>query len=307
MFRNKRTLVTGAGSSIDICNSFLSGKDLLVKILDLFNDEFFRNQILNIQVKEGVISHEVIEYFKNQLQLFIKHSEKKSIDEFLSEVMTFPEHNQYMDLIVVLGKYAIFYSIVVMENAYLLKMQTGECQPKSWLNTVKEEFISGDISNIITFNYDRVFEHVFNVGNSEDILHVYGTITIDKWPFGKLPININDVYSNLGNFKIVNDRVPHETVKSFGGSGISYVYNSIFDQCFIMGFGFDFFNVRNLGLLNISNKHYYGNIYDHDQESVFYAGRRKMTEEIRRLVPEIKLQYSSCDKFISFMREVPHR
>lgn len=307
MKKSKKTLVTGAGSSIDICDSFLSGQELLINIFDLFNDDLFKKQIIGFTQKEGAITIEIIEYFKKHLKLFIDNSYKKSIDEFLSEIMTFPEHEKNRDLLVIIGKYAIFYSILIMESKYLEKLKSGECKSKEWLKVLKDDFSSGALNNIITFNYDRLFENYFEIKNSANILHVYGTISIDKWAFGKIPNRLDEVYSFLSHFKIVNDRVPHETVKSFGGSGIGYIYNSIQDQCFIMGFSFDFFNVRNLGLLNVSNKHIYGNVYDTNQESVYYKDRRRITDEIRRLVPEIRLQYSSCDSFIQFIKDLPFR
>lgn len=301
------TLITGAGSSIDVSSCFLGGSDLLADIIRSLKSREYREQLAGRETAHGLITNEMIDHMLTQILTFRsdkEHNDKKTIDEFLSQVMAYQEYDAHRDLLVRIGKYSIFYSIMKMENRFRSATSIQETGLTNWINLIKNDFHSGNLTNIITFNYDRLIEHSLGIGKSKRVQHVYGTVNLDDWAFGKLPENITEIDHLLDHFKIQHDNVPHEQDITFGKSGISHIYNSLGANCFLMGFGFDLFNVKNLGLMNNLNKHVYGNIFEDTGHRVNFKKKRKRSEHIRRLVPVIRLHYLSCNEFIQLMNQI---
>jgi hypothetical protein len=300
------TLITGAGSSIDVSSCFLGGTDLLNDIIRSLRTEKFRQQLADRETVHGVISNDVIDYFLNQLLAFredTENNEKRTIDEFLSQVMVYEEHGTHRDLLIQIGKYSIFHSILTMEHDFRTERHDRGEEFSCWISLIKSEFRSGVLDNIITFNYDRLLEHFLEIPASDRIKHVYGTISLDNWGFGEMPRDITDIDYLLEEFKIQHEMTPYEADSTFLGSGISHIYHSLGNSCFLMGFGFDLFNVRNLGLLNNLNKQVHGNLFEHTGQAVNFQKKRKQSEYIRRLVPAISLHYLSCEHFIQLMNQ----
>ncbi|MBK8414666.1 MAG: hypothetical protein IPL22_09345 [Bacteroidetes bacterium] len=319
------TLVTGAGSSIDIDKtSFFSGIELIEGIIDLTaNINDFTNQTCNyLRFKGENNPMEIIEEFNEDLKYYFKiknssesgYSESEenkikrgSIDEFLSEIMVFPEYSgKTRDYFVDIGKYAIFYKVMEMENKFFGRYPAG-VTTNNWILDFKELLdINKDVI-IITFNYDRLIEHILGKEYECRVLHVYGTVSLSNWPFGCIPGGIgsnksaNEIeYRNLGDFKIVNDRVREP--KTSGIIGIERIAQRLQQLNFVMGFGYDFYNVRNLGLLNNSNRTVYTNIFPTDDKAKGFMQRRGKTIEVRKMIPDAHFTYNDCKQLVEFIK-----
>lgn len=109
------TLVIGAGASMDVCNSFQSGNQLLDSIISLttLSTEFSHRIKSDLNISENSIIT-----FGNNLVAYKKFSENPSIDEFLSEVNTFPEYHNVRSDYVWIGKMAIMFCILKWENDF---------------------------------------------------------------------------------------------------------------------------------------------------------------------------------------------
>jgi len=310
-----KTLITGAGSSIDIdCNSFYDGNRLLNEVYNLVNADIeFRKQIL-IYFKDTLndsATSDLLIMFCDDLDKFrnIKEPECKkqirTIDEFLGDIMIYPEYLfPDKDNLIAIGKYAIFYAVMKMEKSYL-ESEKGNVN-ENWILQYKKEFHSNPDNKIITFNYDRLIEYLLNENCQSRILHVYGTVSLQHWKFGKIPKGIGNgvdeiKYEHLGDFKIVNDRVREP--KSSAIIGIERIAQSLQRLNFVMGFGFDFYNVRNLGLLNNSNRVVYANLHPNkeDTKETGFKQRRLETDKVRRMVPDAFFTYHCCFQFINMI------
>lgn len=289
----KTALVTGAGSSIDISPSFLSGETLLMEIYKLVckNHEFIK------QLKRDKFLSEQIESFQTELYNFINFSSKKSIDEFLYEIMNFPEHIRHRETSIEIGKYAIFYCIMKMENGFVMHTEKLDSKLK-WMERLKKYYIDHPECIIVTFNYDRLFEKYIDDTQAR-IHHVYGYIGLNNWEFGRIPESINDVRKHLGDFLIANDRVREK--KEDVELGIERISKLLYcEDVFIMGFGFDYFNFWNLGFTEYTTRKIHINIFNIIDEDKLdrFSERRVLSDKIRRLLPESFHYYNTCSEFI---------
>ena len=239
-----KTLITGAGASMDVCKAFKNGETLLNDIYKLISlNEEFRSQLQ----KDGY-SLDVLNLFCDELNSFREYGHRKSIDEFIGELMTFPEYESLKrEHLIEIGKYCIIYSILIMEDAFL-KSYNELNHKENWIDIFKKEFEGNGNYKIITFNYDRLLEHLIFKSDSQTINHVYGTIRLKHWDFGRIPKSIKDFEkpdgkTHLGDFLIVNDRVKYP--KSSGQIGFDHVAGQLQKWNGVIGFGFDFFNIRN--------------------------------------------------------------
>lgn len=295
-----KTLITGAGASMDIHNAFKSGKELLKAILNDVSDlkSGYCEWVLDWKGTESAnIDKNRILSFHHHLNLFVNSDSGKSIDQFISEVMHYPEFESHRESFIYIGKFAILYNIHNWEEKY-----SKIPFEYNWLNKLANHLIAEvrkkNIIQLVTFNYDRMLE--FHLSKSllneiPKIHHVYGTLYSDPGTFGKLP-EVNAIQTKeMGNFLIANDRVKWDN---------SYqTPNRKGDKVYFMGFGFDDFNCRQIGLQNHTASQLIGNIFTKVEPGGNFTKRRTETDRIGRIIPEIDFTFLSCSEFVDFIFE----
>ncbi len=286
-----KTLITGAGSSISVEDkAFYGGFKLLNQVLKMVSiDNKFRENLQRSGFDENTIN-----YFFIELTHFMVNSRKSTIDEFISELMYFPEHSHLREDLVKIGKYAVFYCICEMEYEFKKSYKPGA--KTSWLDLIKDDYNDNPSHKIITFNYDRLIEFLLDK-EGKKIFHVYHTIKLEHWKFGEIPNSIHDFGKHLGDWLIANDRVRYPKQNDI--TGFDHVIKHLQPLNFIFGFSFDMFNVRNVGLTNNAIRNNYCNLFDEiDAKKDDYKTRRELTHEVRKSIPEAYFSYFSSEDFI---------
>jgi hypothetical protein len=309
-----KTLITGAGSSIAIdSDCFYDGIMLINNIKTLLSNDLFVSQLAKYFSSQDVLNSDfIINQFRSDLNTYVNLKDVKlSIDNFLSEIMIYPEYTEPVrSQMVLVGKYAIFYEVMKMEENFKNRFM-AQSNIRNWVLDYKQELDRHNNNIIITFNYDRLIEYLLGSEYKNRILHVYGTIDIENWEFGKVPNGIglnrgnNEIdFRHLGDFLIANDRVRYE--KTSGIIGIEHIAQRLQMYNFIMGFGFDFYNVRNLGLFNNSNRKIYANLYPTDGKETAFCKRRQLTYEVRKMIPDAYFTYFDCSEMIKFIESIDY-
>lgn len=239
----------------DVMNNVISKLDLINP-----NDQFDEKKILSFLIKTCKISPNTILNFYEQF----KGSHLNTIDAFLEGKKEFIE----------LGRLLIAYVILSCEiEDNLSNTNNG----KNWYNYLLNEIgiklkdIESSGLKIITFNYDRSFEHYFiksminthGEGKSDDpqqyidllnkieCYHVHGDIGGGKltWGIGNSAriysnkVKYNEVIEASNSIKIISEVDVQKSYEKV----INILNNS--NQIFILGFGFD---SRNLDRLKLS-------------------------------------------------------
>ena len=257
MIKNKITFVLGAGASIPY--GFPSGKKLKEIIIRDVGHVEWRGLF-----KRLGFSHEMCLDFKNSFE----KSGVNSVDVFL-------EHrNDYLNI----GKLCIARALIPFEDENRLYQVLRE--DKGWYSYVFEKLIT-DFDNlsqnnlsIITFNYDRSFEHflftsmknLYNESNEEvaravssiNIIHVHGQL-------GKLPWQANE--NEKQYVRDYNEAIQDERVKSAAdqivivseGDDTSESFNRAYEilsesqRVYFLGFGYNDVNLRRLRIKQLQN------------------------------------------------------
>lgn len=280
MITKPTTLILGAGASYDY--GYPLGKGLKEDILRLSTCQQRDDNMLLRITERGPLGqnqrlatstgdeltrflmnnwkfdHQLIKQFNSDF----KFSPKYSIDTFLENRPEFLS----------IGKVLIAISIMQKENETILFKN-----PSSWyhhlFNTMSsswDSFTDNQLS-IITYNYDRsleyflvkslmttygkTYEECIEKVNKIPIIHVHGTIGGHAFGVGARPYNseltphfIQEAASGLNIItEGINKDVYHKVNKILSASEINY----------ILGFGFDERNMKNLNLRQYANGYFY--------------------------------------------------
>lgn len=303
-------LVIGAGASHDLCPNFGLGSKLIGEILVLTRK---RNPFYSGLINELGIPQIIVDNFNENLVRYQESDDSPTIDEFLTEIETYPEFRGQKLLFSTIGKLAIFQCILNWESKFIKrypKMNLNE----TWVSKIEPYIknvnakVDGNTLFIISFNYDRLLEWIlenhFNVKRNvfERIIHVYGKLS-DSLEFGKTDYSLTELLMHIGDIETIYQYRSNGNKNSELYRGVMNIRNDIY----FMGFGFDFFNLKNLNVIDngtplIRRRNVYTNLYI--EESYPYVKRRKETTRIRSIIHNPKFSYYKCSEFIDMMLAV---
>ena len=247
MIKTPTVFILGAGASAPF--EYPSGYDLMKTICTRLgnpNDERFKQMAcLGHQEKD-------ISTFRNALF----YSGKSSVDAFL----------EHRTVFISIGKSAIAQTLIPFEKVNVL-FDRGDWYQYFYdkLNTSFEEFGQNNIS-IITFNYDRSFDHYLftalqnSYGKSDKecadklkdipIIHLYGQLSLLPWqadfqtkhlqrPYDA-DVSLDDIDRAAQSIKII-----HETVDYKQDTDFQKAYGLLKEAEYIyfLGFGYDETNI----------------------------------------------------------------
>jgi len=311
----KTVLILGAGASCGY--GFPSGGELVEKIIS--NLTFKHNTLSQSENKpfQQLLqkkTHGDINEFREALQ----KSGKSSIDAFL-------EHRrEYLEI----GKLAIAQALIPFENTNkLFELPTTLYRHLyNDMNANFEEFTGNKLS-VITFNYDRSFEHFMFTA----LCHTYGCSAIDAAKKMK-SLRIIHVHGNLG-FLPWQDAAENEKREYHGmirddpddleiaSRNIKVIYDDIFEldeftsasdelsmaeRIVFLGFGYDDINLRRLNIdYRRRNVKFFGSCYQMPEAKIGSI-RSRMLEKGFRNNPQINEHIILGDHLhdaLGFLRE----
>ncbi len=305
-------LVIGAGASIALHSSFQNGIQMAKSIADLckHKGEFW---VKILESYDFVTENDLIT-FGNSLRNYIDSASEPSIDEFLNEVNTFPEYQQWKKPYSYIGKTAIYYLIVKWENDFETSYKRGDFQLNEiWVQKfipclVENKPVKGENIKFVTFNYDRLIEKIIQLNGLscdfwEEIIHVYGSIDMNKIGFGEIPVSFKDWIPHMGDFISIYDAQLSDTSKAGGKIDGNRKERAVFQlrrstKRYFMGFGFNYFNYKYLELDTCRQTGFVYNLYSPIKNGDFRY-RRDETTRIRTLIPGMEFKYDDCTSFIS--------
>ena len=262
MFRRPTVFILGAGASMPL---FPTGSMLTRHVCKLLADDSYVNQLVALGHSLGLI-----EEFQNALQ----YSHTNSVDAFLER------RTEFLDL----GKMAIALYLIKHEDPEVL--HNGEKRP-NWYQyfwnklSSTSSFDNLDKSNatIITFNYDRSFEHFlftsavnfYGRGDEETaekisalkFIHLHGNLGFLPWQQGygvkkenkreyKSTVSLaHEVVIAADSIRIVNENVDVDADPRFQSAQQALRQA---DKIYILGFGYHPKNVERLKLAEIPAK-----------------------------------------------------
>ena len=283
--RKNIVLVVGAGASHDFEPEMGKGSELFDNIRKRVNEEKDKGYLTNILdglkerhnqsiTKEDRTSfaQKLDEYEKSQSEKRLLHS----IDDFLNK-------NKSNGRFWIIGTFAIAFHILGYEAACLRK---ASFEKYSWLYELNDFIVkyrfntwSDRLINftIVTFNYDRLIEEFLYRKHGQDIVdflknsmvHIYKKVSSLPWQkyemksnedflmFGHPNDDVKRILDNKDNILLIfEQRVEEnhnlEKAKEF----ISNANTILF-----LGYGYDEYNNKNLGLLNLESKNIIANYF----------------------------------------------
>jgi len=232
-----------------------------------------------------------------------RKSRNMSIDRWLS----FNPH--YKEI----GKLAIANSIVKHENHDRLRFE-GKDKSPDWFTFLFNEMIGGSPRPehfmmqkgiFITFNYDRVLEHLFyesfkntfsDLPNHEvdrilssfgaSIIHVYGTIDEPPWKkggstYGK-DYNLSYLNKARTGIRIINERTNDHGIEAIPWRHQRDLIFAAVNTIFFLGFGYDSDNMRMLEIPNYPEKGpaIYGTAHGLLPEEIYQVSHKELSVKI---------------------------
>jgi len=244
-------LVLGAGASMPL--GFPSGRKLVALISDILNGH---SETVSLLEKHGYDNEQICEFRKNLLL-----SGRSSVDEFL----------EYRTDFIDVGKEAIAAALLRFEQTTNLFNVNKD---NNWyqylfglLNTSFDEFCQNKLA-IITFNYDRSFEHYLFTGlqhaynkNDEEcaeklnkipIVHVYGKLGRLPWEqtrYSLVPYDAATYPNKLGLYVRrggENIKIIHEDIEKDPEFNQAFELLIAAKHIYFLGFGFNETNLKRL-------------------------------------------------------------
>ncbi len=205
-----------------------------------------------------------------------KGSRNKSVDRWLSVNPRYKE----------IGKLAIANSIVKHENRASLFFE-GKDKAPDWFTVLFNEMLAGSSrpehfmmqkAVFVTFNYDRVLEHLFydSFKNtypdlpdheasrilsslSTSIIHTYGVIDEPPWKKGRSTYgkDYNLTYLNKARtgIRVISERTDDHGVEAIPWKRYRHIVFADVNIIFFLGFGYDPDNLQILGIPNYAGEH----------------------------------------------------
>jgi len=310
-------LIIGAGASKDLHQSFCLAGELLETIESrVTGNKELDNYLLN----DADISYGTLQTFKNNLHNYRLESPYKSIDEFLTEVATFPEYEDWREDYLHIGRMAILFELTGWEGEFKNTFEFENVK-HTWVFEIIKCLEENDILNhytdtgktpekrslkILTFNYDRTLEHclteyyrgskyeyAISVFIKNHIKHVYSELgfnTPDAFPFGERKFGI--MRDSLDKIRVsYNTRnINEDLAGAFSVHDANYVGS--------IGFSFDYFNCRHIGFSNWRGV-VKANVVTPEPAGTF-KNRRQMTTTIRNMYRDVEFKYGSCKDFLKY-------
>jgi hypothetical protein len=325
-------LIVGAGASKDLNSEFGLGSDLIQQIENRVTEN---RDLVTFFTKVKNIDYGVLQTFKNNLSNYRKESKFKSIDEFLTEVAIFPEYINWREEYLFIGKISILFHITGWESHFKNLFSVDNLK-NTWIGEVinylnseniLEHYNTGKVIQsslrIITFNYDRILEYCLTeyykkyepkfskaivqwINNY--VTHVYDELDYTKGElsFGHLNSDLQEIEKHIDKIKIAYDSREFRLNKKLSLTNISkevelpenIIQLDVITNPYLgtIGFGFDYFNCRNIGLTS-RDKNISANLIVKDQSGTF-ENRRNLTNTIRTMFPNVDFTYSTCKDFL---------
>ncbi|AQT69669.1 hypothetical protein STSP2_02863 [Anaerohalosphaera lusitana] len=261
MIKRNTVLVLGAGASMPY--GFPSGGRLKAEILNDLNND--REPFIRHSFPEGL----VIEFYKR-----FARSGQSSIDAWLGR----SGHEDYLEI----GKWAIAKRLLGYEKTTALfdkiNLSYLKTVQQSWyhklynaLDAPFDEFDQNQLS-VVTFNYDRSFEHFLhtalkndNCGRSGDevaekarsieVVHVHGQLGYLPWQNrgGVVPFDSEAEQKHI-NEAAKHIKIIHEASDEDGEFERARALLIEAEMAIILGFGFHPENLTRLGLKNLKDR-----------------------------------------------------
>jgi hypothetical protein len=329
-------LILGAGASKNICSHFGTGSELLQniqnRVLDLNLEPEESPNLSDFLNKELFYSRFELEQFHTELLAYRKDRSKNnpSIDAFLDEYAIFPEYEGRRERMINIGKELILAHILGWEGEYIKMEKENTTDPNNWVHHILDfiEAGKGNGVKIVNFNYDRLFEYLFFKHSKLD----------EETKRQYIQIHTNHVYGRIGDLKEMHPPKPYNggrppdprTFIEFGAQNnerrkdaitnfvtlygerlynaehLRYVRNDFrnVNNIAVMGFGFDKFNLRNIGLdaqhLDpTKNPNRLIHVWLHEiKDKINIEHRRENIAYIRTIYPNIRFYFDSARAFV---------
>ncbi len=299
--------IIGAGASVPY--GFPCGKELVEKIERLFIDGEFKKKVLGttLRLKDGNKGENLIDLkLLRKIIEEMKAFSMESIDDFIrNRTDQGYEYNFAIKRVIA--------AIILYYEQNFRKIETENKDKKmdygwigflcNYLDRNEDGFPVNFVkSKFLTFNYDRVFEHIIfryltitkrddnnlaieEINSSGNIIHMYGYLgTLDSIEFGteridnSVPKNLETVWDNTNN-QYKKLRVME--------------YISRCERIFFLGFGYLLENLKTLGIEEGSNilngKHIRGTAFGLSNDRVLEA------TEILRGCGATSVELYDCD------------
>lgn len=323
--KNKIVLITGAGASKDLYESFGLGIDLINEI-EIEIKKILELPLQTFTVGNLVVSTEDFNEFNRVISKYkVNGSYWASIDFILDEINIFPEYKNSRARLLGIGT-AIIMQVVLNWEALSISENTNTSKT-NWLKhltrCLQKENIFQELDfetfKVITFNYDRAIEYsLLNYINFKEtraktrwlencIHHVYGILAqlpgmTENSSFKVVQYGNTDrrerLWRQLQNIRTIYDN------RFYSSEIKDYVFAA--DRIGIMGFGYDELNCKILGLerLNdfgktkevLANIYYPKNITENEIKNV-----RETIRRLRSIYPDMKFTFLSCLDFVKYL------
>ena len=336
---NKRVvLIVGAGASKDLHNEFGLGSELIQQIESRVADN---RDLVTFFTQQQNINFGILQTFKNNLAHYRQESKFKSIDEFLTEVSIFPEYRDWRDEYLKIGKTAILFHVVGWEEHFKNILEPEMIQ-HTWVGQIikflEDENILDHYKNakvihsylrILTFNYDRTLEYCLlkyyekykpdyldavKSWIENYVIHIYDELdtAASQLGFGHPNNDLSTLIQYIDKIQVAYDSRGYKLKKTIRLTNSSatffqedYIQSEVSSTLILgsIGFGFDYFNCRNIGLTK-RNNNILANIIVKDNENSF-DNRRYMTNSIRSMFPSVDFKYMPCKDFLEHIFNIP--
>jgi hypothetical protein len=263
MIMDNTVLVLGAGASMPY--GFPSGRELFFIIKKGLNIFTQGKRIVWEKLRTlGIKDKEIIDF-----RSALNYADSPSVDAFLEHRSEFSE----------VGKLSIALILIPYEDERRLFNIDGSADmPSSWYRYLMDKLNAKDCDefkynklSVITFNYDRSWEHYLftalknRYGITDDecteslsfipIIHVHGSLGSLPWQAS----NYSRPYEKTNDLSEIQKASKQIIVMSEKEEYAS-VFHTVFklmekaSKIYFLGFGYHNTNLRRLGILNLSNK-----------------------------------------------------
>jgi hypothetical protein len=301
MISEPTVLILGAGASMPF--GFPSGNQLVQRVCALCQEIRFNSnrELLQAFAVCGFDSDNVFEFGEA-----LAKSGQVSVDAFL-------EHRtEYIEV----GKAAIAAALLPFEKESVLFNSS-----KNWyqhlflqLNTSFEKFDQNRIA-VITFNYDRSFEHYlftalkYKYGKSNElsaekfrvfsIIHVHGSLGRYEWQTGHsipVPFGKGTLLDNFDNAR-KQIKIIHEDIQNDLEFQKAHQCLAAAKKVYFLGFGYHPMNLERLRICSLKNIEEVGHVHMQGTSVGLSLQQRTFIQTIREPVNGQRIQLQDCDVY----------
>ena len=319
----KITLVIGAGANKEIHPGIDLGGELITNISNRVTDRtspHARNLSNALERDFPEYNLEVRTNFLRFLDNYIGSAKNPSIDEFLNEVETFPEFQNQRNQFLEIGLLMILAHVIGWEGSTTVDNIAKELKAeKTWLSILAKFIESNSLCieegnfNVITFNYDRIFEYFLlkriptlaQKFVKKHVHHVYGRMAKleglesaydgeQSVEFGRDNSEFKEIVKLKDNIKLIRQSIDTEAIKEIIEKSGRVIF---------FGYGFDPINNTRIGLNRWGGKvdqNLIFNIYHGGLPDFNFSSRRNVAEKVRNIRIDADIQYLSSHDFLNY-------